>query len=106
MTPGASAFSKTILSLYLDLPDTPNRVSAFDRRVAQQLHSRRVPLSAIEAALLLASARRRFRSPAPTPLTPIRSLAYFLPVIDEVLRRPLPPAYVDYLRAKALTPAP
>ena len=34
------------------------------------------------------------------PLPPIRSLAYFRPVIDELQANPLPDAYLDYLRLK------
>ena len=34
------------------------------------------------------------------PLPPIRSLAYFQPVIDELLAHPAPDTYLDYLRLK------
>jgi hypothetical protein len=34
------------------------------------------------------------------PLSPIRSLAYFLPVIDELLPHPAPDNYLEYLRLK------
>jgi hypothetical protein len=34
------------------------------------------------------------------PLPPIRSLAYFQPVITELQRQPLPDGYLDYLRLK------
>ena len=46
-----------------------------DRVPAAQLHDRGVPIKAAENALILA-----------TPLGAIRSLAYFLPVINEVLQ--------------------
>ena len=39
------------------------------------------------------------------PLGPIRSLHYFLPVIEELLATPVPQAYVTYLRSK-VTPRP
>jgi hypothetical protein len=42
-------------------------------------------LIAVENALLLAAARRLFRDSNAPPLGLIRSLAYFAPVIDEVL---------------------
>ena len=35
------------------------------------------------------------------PLGPIRSLHYFLPIIEELLARPVPESYVAYLRGKA-----
>src|SRR5215831_17574240 len=34
------------------------------------------------------------------PLPPVRSLHYFLPVLDEISSQPLPPGYLEYLEAK------
>jgi hypothetical protein len=59
-----------------------------------------VPLHTVETALMLGSLRRLIR-PADTPkLSPIRSLAYFRPVIDELRAHPAPEGYLDYLRLK------
>ena len=70
----ARLYVETLLGLYLALPETPTRVSRFDRSLALQLFQRAVPRSTIEAAFLLASARRLCR-PADAPhLGPIRSL--------------------------------
>jgi hypothetical protein len=57
-----------------------------------------VSASVVEAAIILATARRVLRPPDYPPLAPIRSLHYFLPVIDEITAAPLAPDYVDYLR--------
>jgi hypothetical protein len=54
----------------------------------------------IEAAFLLASGRRAARRPDAMPLGPIRSLHYFLPLVEELLEQPVPKSYVDYLRSK------
>jgi hypothetical protein len=44
---------------------------------------------------------RRLIRPADAPkLSPIRSLAYFRPVIDELRAHPAPEGYLDYLRLK------
>jgi hypothetical protein len=44
---------------------------------------------------------RRLIRPDDAPrLTPIRSLAYFRPVIDELQENPAPENYRDYLRLK------
>jgi hypothetical protein len=89
-----------VLNLYLALPETPLRVSAQDRNQARQLRERAVPLPLVESAFLLASLRRLLR-PAELPaLSPIRSLAYFQPVIEELLANPVPEGYLGYLRAK------
>ena len=59
-----------------------------------------VPLQLAESALLLASLRRLVRPADLPPLSPIRSLAYFQPVIDELLVHPMPDNYLEYLRLK------
>jgi hypothetical protein len=82
------------------MPETPLHATTQDRKLARKLHERGVALSVVESALLLASLRRLFR-PADLPaLSPIRSLAYFEPVIEELLANPAPESYVQYLRLK------
>ena len=49
---------------------------------------------------MLAAARRLIRPADAPPLGTIRSLAYFLPVIDEVLGLRVSPDYFRYLRHK------
>lgn len=100
MTNDDRPYIETLLKLYLSLPETPSRTSRYDRQLAAQLCERKVPLETIEAAFLLASAHRLFRDPALAPLQPIRSLHYFLPVIEEVSANPISPDYVKYLRLK------
>ena len=90
----------TVLTLYVDLPDTPLRASAQDQWLARKLHQQGVPLSLIESALLLATLRRLTRPENLPPLAPIHSLAYFQPVIAELQQQPLPDGYLDYLRLK------
>ena len=99
----ARIYVETVLDLYLTLPETPTRVSRFDRSLALQLFQRAVPRSTIEDAFLLASARRLCRPVEAPPLGPIRSLHYFVPVIEEIIHQPLPAGYVHYLRHKLAT---
>ena len=56
-----------------------------DRMLAAQLYQRGVSVSVIENAFVLAATRRLMRPADAPPLGTIRSLAYFLPVIEEVL---------------------
>lgn len=93
----------TVLDLYLGLPETPTRVSRTDRKLALDLYQRGVLRSTIEAALLLASVRRICRQPDAPPLGSIRSLHYFLPIIEEITHQPLPNGYLHYLRHKLAT---
>jgi hypothetical protein len=93
----------SVLTLYADLPDTPLRASAQDQRQAHSWYDRGVPLSLVETALLLASLRRMTRPPDVPPLPRIRSLAYFQPVIEELLDNPVAEGYLQYLRHKLQT---
>ncbi len=91
-------YLEAVLGTYNSLPGTPDRPSRQDRRLALDLCRRGVPLKAVRTALLLAAARRTFRSGPPLP--PVRTLHYFLPVIDEILNQPPEPGYTEYLAAK------
>ena len=98
--PAADSYVTAVLTLYLGLPETPLRASTQDRRLARQLYQRGVDLQVVESAFLLASLRRLAR-PADVPaLSPIRSMAYFQPVIEELLSDPAPKNYMEYLRLK------
>jgi hypothetical protein len=89
-----------VLTLYVDLPDTPLRASVADQRQARIWCDRGVPLEVVETALLLACLRRAVRPTGVPPLPRIRSLAYFQPVIEELLEHPAPSGYLQYLRLK------
>jgi hypothetical protein len=93
-------YRQTVVDLYLRLPETPRRLSRFDLRLVRQLGERQIPLPVIETAFFLATVRRAARRPDALPLGPIRSLHYFLPVIDELLAHPVPESYLTYLRSK------
>jgi len=97
---GNRAYVAALLTLYLDLPDTPLRPSPVDQSLASRLQQQAVPLPLVESALLLATLRRLSRTADLPPLPKIRSLAYFLPVIAELQQQPLPDGYLDYLRLK------
>lgn len=103
------AYRQALIALYLRLPDTPRRLSRCDLRLLRDLWERQIPWTLVETAFLLASARRAARPADALPLGPIRSLYYFLPVIEELLETPLQhgDAYLAYLRTKvSLRPAP
>ena len=92
-----------LLHCYTLLPHTPDRPSRHDHRVASQLFDRQVPLDAVKTTFVLAISRRIFRSPDVPPLEPIRSLAYFLPVVNEVQKADLDPVYIDLLKRRLQT---
>ena len=89
-----------VLAAYRSTPGTTGTVRRPDRMLAAQLYERGVPLVVIENALVLAAARRLVRPTGAPPLPTIRSLAYFTPVIEEVLSLRVGPDYFRYLRQK------
>jgi hypothetical protein len=89
-----------VLGMYVELPDTPSRASPLDEACARRFFQGNIPFEVIETALLLASLRRRERSPNAPPLPGIRSLAYFQPIIDELLQTPISDSYRAALRLK------
>jgi hypothetical protein len=99
-TTAALADELTILGLYLDLPETPAQINPSDRQVAQRWCQRQIPIRTVKTALLLGSLRRLYRPAEALPLAPIRSLAYFQPVVEELLLTPLPDGYDTYLQGK------
>lgn len=109
MTPAASIlepnsnpalYVAAVLTLYVDLPDTPLRASVPDQRQARIWYDCGVPLEAVETALLLACLRRKARPSDVPPLPRIRSLAYFQPVVEELREHPAAGGYLQYLRLK------
>jgi hypothetical protein len=95
------AFVRAVLDLYLGLPHSAaRRPSRNDRRLAEQLFDRGFALQIVRAAMLLAMARRSQRHTDAPPLTPIRSLYYFTPVIDELLASTPDPTFFDYLNTR------
>lgn len=96
--PTEQQYVADLLRCYILLPHTPHRPSRNDRRIATQLFNRHTPLDAVKTAFVLAISRRTFRRPDALPLGPIRSLAYFLPVINEVQNADLDPVYVDLVK--------
>ena len=94
-------YLRELLRLYCGLPHTAvRRPTPQDRRIANDLFDRGVPLDLVEMAFLLAIARRSERPSELHPLPPIRSLAYFLTVLEELQPDPPDQGYLDYLREK------
>ena len=90
--------AQRILAAYCALEDTAlSRPSRADRLLANHLVARGLSFDLLQAAFILATARRRLASTSPQP---IRSLAYFIPIIDELLRDPPDPDYIRLLASR------
>jgi hypothetical protein len=97
---GQQEYIRQVLEAYRKTPGTMGTVRRADRLLAAQLHQRGLSVKVIENALVLAATRRLIRPADAPPLGTIRSLAYFLPVIEEVLELHVSPDYFEYLRYK------
>jgi hypothetical protein len=93
-------YVQRLLDAYRMTPGTVGAVRRPDRLFAAQLYERAVPLDVAENALTLAAARRLARAADAPPLGVIRSLAYFAPVIEEVLQTRPSPQYFHHLRQR------
>ena len=100
-------YVRQVVEAYCATPGTAGVVRRADRLFANQLYGRGVLLETIENALIPAAARRLARPADAAPLGTIRSLAYFAPVIEEVLQLKVGPEYFRHLRSKLqrVTPA-
>ena len=95
-----AAYVERILDRYRSLPGTLGHVRRTDHRLAEQLHQRGVPPELVEAAFVVATCRRLCRPADAEPLADVRTLHYYLPVLDELSREPPDPDYLRYLEAK------
>ena len=97
---GQPEYLRQVLEAYRQTPGTAGTVRRPDRMLAVQLYQRGVSVNVVKNALVLAAARRLMRPADAPPLGTIRSLAYFLPVIEEVLGLRVSPDYFQHLRHK------
>ena len=100
MDDGCEEYTRQVLEAYRKTPGTMGTVRRADRIVAARLCQRGVAVTVIENAFVLAAARRLMRPADAPPLGTIRSLAYFLPVIEEVLAMRVSPEYFQHVRRK------
>ena len=97
---GLEEYVRRVLEAYRKTPGTMGTVRRPDRTLAAQLFKRGISLDVVENALVLAATRRLIRRADAPPLGTVRSLAYFPPVIEEVLELRINPDYFHYLRQK------
>lgn len=98
MTP-KTRYVAILLQRYRRLPGTLGHVLRDDRRTAAALHQRGIDLDIVRQAFVVALARRAFCARA-DDLPPIRTLRYFLPVIEEITHDPPDPDYLHHLQTR------
>ena len=82
-------YVREVIRLYTATPTVLGRVRRADRLLAGHLYDQHVPLYAVANAFIIGAARRVLHNGFSTPISPVRSLHFFLPIIREVLDRPL-----------------
>ena len=97
---GQEEYIRQVLEAYRKTLGTAGTIRRPDRVLAAQLYQRGISVSTLENAFVLAAARRLMRPADALPLGTIRSLAYFLPVIEEVLGMRVSPEYFQHIRRK------
>ena len=89
-----------VLDTYVSLPDTPNRTRRDDRYLAITWYRQGIMVFQAIAAMMLATERRTFREPDALPLEPIRSLRYFVPIVEEIQHSGIDESYLRYLQQR------
>ncbi len=91
-----------VIRLFLAQPGSPPRASRNDWAAAHDLYACGVDLADLAHAMRLANLRRL----AAASCSPVRCLAYYRRVLEQLGTDELDPAYVDYVarRYAALTP--
>jgi hypothetical protein len=97
---GREEYVPLVVEAYRTTPGTCGHLRRPDRLLAIQLYDRGIPLDTVENALVLAAVRRLIRPANAPPLAIVRSLAYFLPAVDEVLETEIGEEYFQYARQK------
>ena len=84
-----------VIRLFLAQPGAPARATRDDWAVAQALYARGVDYADFSHAVRLATLRRL--AAAGPPLPPVRRLAYYRQVLDQLSPDELESGYVDYV---------
>lgn len=95
-----ATYVREVLRRYRATPSVHGHVRRADHDLAGRLFDRGVPFWAIANAFLVGAARRIVHNGFSTPMPPVRSLHYFLPLITEMLERPLGYRDLDELHRK------
>ena len=98
--PEQSAYVQSVRECFEGLGCVTAKFDASDAQSARRLQQRSVPLEVVQDALLLGACRKYVSWLNGAPPEPIRSLAYFEPVIAEIQKTTLQPGYSTYLRTE------
>jgi len=95
-----SCFVQEVRSGLLKYPIVRSSFGAADEKLARELFSKGVSLEQLKRALLLGLTRKYASSLNSLSSSPIYSLSYFLPLLDEVAQTVTSDRYWEYLRRR------
>ena len=95
-----SGFVEEVRSRLLKYPIVRSSFGAADEKLARELFRKGVSLEQLERALLLGLSRKYVSSLSSLSASPIYSLSYFLPLLDEVAQTETSDRYWEYLRRR------
>jgi hypothetical protein len=98
--PEIQAYVESVRECYEKLGCTNGKLNAAGVETARKLHGRSIPFSVVQGAMLLGACRKYESWLDSGPSEPIRSMAYFEPLVAEAQANPLPDGYSGYLRGK------
>jgi hypothetical protein len=99
-SPETKAYVESVRECFQGLGCTSGKFGAAEIETARQLQRRTIPLGIVHDAMLLGACRKLDSWLNGGPTEPIRSMAYFEPLIAEIREKPLPAGYSAYLRKK------
>lgn len=91
-------YLQEVIEAYLAAPDTPSKARPRDWAIATTFFQQGISVATISHAIRVATLRRHRRDPNLGLLEPIRSLAYFRPLIEHLRQDPDHPKYIKYVR--------
>jgi hypothetical protein len=99
-SPEQRGYIQSVRECFLALGCASGKFGSAETSAARDMHRRGIPLALVKDAMIMGACRKYVSWLEGRTPEPIRSLAYFEPLIAEIQERPLPAGYSDYLRRK------
>jgi len=99
-SPEIGSYVESVRECFDGLGCTSSKFGPAEIETTRQLQRRAIPLGIIHDAMLLGACRKLDSWLNGGPVEPIRSMAYFEPLIAEIQAKPLPAGYSVYLQKK------
>ncbi len=99
-SPEQKSYVDSVREYFLALSCGSGKFGTAEAAAAKDLHRRGIPLGLIQDAMFMGACRKYASWFEGRAAEPIRTLAYFEPLIAEIQAKPFPPEYSTYLRKK------